>query len=240
MPLETADDILKYAYNKIGIGATDRNLPGDKVTQGIDLLNAQLDNYAAQDSFIAYDGLLEFPLVTGQQNYTISKDSSLSPDVDAYKIVNLKYVNLVSDNIKYPVNIVEDHVWYRTRRNLTLSGRPRDVYLQNEAFLTNLFFLRKPDKAYDCIVKGKFVVQNLDLTSDISTLPEYYKLFLIYELASLLVDFEPGSNWTAKSEKIHERLKENLRSTNDMDLTSVTSGALNKPTLKYYTDFYSV
>jgi hypothetical protein len=240
MSLKTADDILKFAYRKIGIGATDRNLSGDKVDQGIDLLNAQLDNYASQSSFIAYDSILEFQLVTGQQNYTISKDTSLSPDVDGYKIVKLKYVNLVSDNIKYPINIVEDHVWYKTRRNLTFSGRPRDIYLQNEPFLTNLFFLRKPDKVYDCIVKAKFVVQNLDLTSDISTLPEYYKLFLVYELGSLLVDFYPGANWTAKSEQIHERLKENLRSTNDLDLTSVTSSALNKPVLKYYTDFYSV
>jgi len=238
MPIRTADDIVKKAYSKIGIGASDRNLAGDKGQDGLDLLNAQLDNYASQTSLIAYDGILQFPLIAGQQNYTISKNTSLSPDVDAYKIAKLKYVTITSDNIQYPVNIVEDHVWFRNRRNLTLTGRPRDVYLQNEAFLTNLFFLRKPEKVYDCEVKAKFVVQNLDFTTDISTLPSYYRLFLIYELASLLVDFEPGTNWTNKSEQIYKRLKDNLTSTNDMDLTSVTSSALNKSNNEYYTDFY--
>ena len=240
MSIKTANDIIKQAYTKIGIGASDRNLAGDKSRQALDLLNAQLDNYAAQSSLIAYDGILQFPLVVGQQNYTISKETSLSPDVDSYKIVKLKYVTLISDNIRYPVDIVEDHVWFRNRRNLTLTGRPTQVYLQNEPFLTNLFFLRKPEKVYNCEVKAKFVVQNLKYTTDISTLPTYYRLFLIYELASLLVDFEPGTNWTAKSEQIHKRLTQNLTSTNDMDLTSVTSSVLNRPNNKYYTDYYSV
>jgi hypothetical protein len=240
MPIKTANDIIKQAYNKIGIGASDRNLAGDKAQQGLDLLNAQLDNYASQSSFIAYDDTLSFPLVINQQNYTISKDTSLSPDVDGYKIVQLKFVTITFDNIQYPVDIVEDHVWFRIRRTLNLVGRPRDVYLQNEPFLTNLFFLIKPDKAYQCEIKAKFIVPNLTFTQDISTLPTYYKLFLIYELASLLVDFEPGTNWTAKSEQIHQRLKENLRSTNDIDLTSVTSSALNKRDGRYYTDYYSI
>ena len=228
MAFSSADDIIKQAYEKIGLLPDDVNLSGSKAQKGLDLLNAQLDQYAADNSLISYYSLLNFILTPAQREYTISRDSSLNPDINFDKIVALKYVNLISENIQYPVDIGEDHIWYRRYQNLNLTGRPRSIYLQNEPFLTNLIFTKKPEKDYGCLVKAKFCLQNLERFTDISTLPKYYILFLVYELARILADYNQGANWSAMSENKYTELKNGLIATNDMNLTSVTSSVLNK------------
>lgn len=239
MAFETANDIIKEAFGKIGLNPEDGNLSGNKAQIGLDFLNAQLEQYESENQLIAYNGLLNFPLVAGQEKYIISPDSGLSPDVIANKIVRLKYVVITSDSIQYPVDIVEDFVWYRHGQNLNLTGRPRQIYLQNEPKITNLIFLKKPEKVYECIIKGKFNLSTLDFTTDITTLPRYYILFLIYELARILADYYPGTDWSQLSESIYQRYKSNLTSGNDNDLTVRTSSALNYHDSKYRSDFYS-
>ena len=238
MAFTSADDILKQSYEKIGLLPDDVNLSGSKAQKGLDLLNSQLDQYAADNSLIAYFSLLNFTLTPGQREYTISRDTSLTPDIDFDKIVALKYVILTSENVQYPVDIGEDHIWYRTYQNLNLTGRPRSVYIQNEPFLTNLIFTRKPEKDYNCTLKAKFCLQNLERFTDISTLPKYYILFLIYELARILADYNQGANWSAMSENKYKELKDAVLATNDMNLTSVTSSALNRTSSLYYEGGY--
>jgi hypothetical protein len=239
MPITTANDIIIKSYEKIGQASKDRNMTGTEAQDALDLLNTQLDNYESEDSLIAYDELLDFSVVGGQRQYTISANTSLSPDITHAKLVKIKYLVLTSANIQYPVDIVEDHVWYRQRENLLRDGRPRQVYLQNEPELSNLYFTKIPEKNYAAKLKGKFVVQNLDFTTDISTLPKYYLQFLIYELARVLADFVHGSNWSSQSEALYQRYLQNVTSTNDMNLTSVTSSVLNGGRRRPYVDFYS-
>jgi len=233
MSLEIADDIIKAAYDKIGLLPEDGNLSGGKSQKGLDLLNAQLKQYESDQDLIAYDSDLSFPLIIGQNEYKISSNTSLSPDVVANKIVRLKFVNLIVNDIQYPVNIVEDHVWFRKVQNLSLTGRPFDVYLQNEPEASNLIFLRKPEQIYICNIKAKFNLSDLDFSSNLTSVPQDYKMFLIYELARLLVDNFPGTNWSDLSESIYERYKANIISSTDKNMTAVTSSVLNYPQSGY-------
>jgi len=212
----TADDIIKGAYKLIGYKSKDRNLPQDFVIDGLYELNMLLDHYSTAPNLIPYDTTLQFPLVIGQESYVIS--DQITSDVTNRRLINLKYVNLLDGTDRYPVRVENDTLFYRFNRDETNKSRPTYCFLQLEVGGSILTFIGKPDKAYTCIVKGKFILEHLDLNSDISTLPIGYHRFLKYALGRELKAGLNGSNWNVEAEANYQDALKNLTSTNDKDI----------------------
>ena len=223
----TASIIIHNAFRKIGLNSSDRNLSGDKIQTGLNYLNALFRSYLTDTQIIAYNDVISFSLVVGQREYIISKE--VGADVDNNMIVELKHVNLLFQNIRYPVQIVTDRYFYEVQRDQTLQLRPDNVFLQNGINKSTLNFIVKSDKTYTCEVKAKFFRNQVlmsEINNDLLEFPTGYDLFFEYELARILNDTYPGSVWTAKNEKIYLELKGNIESTSDIDVEIESSSAL--------------
>lgn len=222
----TADDLIKKAFIKLGI-SFQTPLTSGQSTDGLDAFNLCLDQFASNPSLISYYSILSFPLVIGQESYTISTDTTLSPDVNHARIVEPKYVILVdSNNLQSQVDITTDFPAYENNRNLNSQGQPRGVYFQNEPQLTNMIFYQKPEQAYTCKVKAKFVLEHVDKYSDITTLPPKQDQFFIYHIGRHLSTDYSGANWTAEHENIYNDLRKAIVSTSDMNLKAKTGVSL--------------
>ena len=213
----TTNDIIDGAYRILGVRSRDRALTKDDVSTGLYYLNQLLDHYSSDTNLIAYDGVIDFPVLAGQREYTIS--DQLPADVTNRRLAYLKYVNLVRQQYRYPVEVGDDTTYWNFSRDTTLTRRPRWVFLQNEIGLSNLIFLEIPDQDYTCFVKGKFVLEHVELSTILTQVPIAYHRFLEYALANELKARKRGASWTENAERNFQDAKLNLTSTNDIDIT---------------------
>lgn len=235
MATVTPNVIIDRAFRLIGVASDDRNLPGERVQEGFDLLNALVDEFSSESSMIPYETSLSFNMVIGQDVYEIS--NLVSADITSNPLVTLSFVRLEDLDLKYPVGIVEPVTEWSNRKNVNLTGRPRQVYVTREVNKSFLNFREKPDKNYATELFGKFILDNLTLSTDISNLPPRYNLFLEYALARLLTSRYPGSVWNELSEKKYNEMLESGANSNDKELNVITSNALLQSNRRYYNIF---
>jgi len=212
----TPNDIIDRAYRIIGVRSKDQALSGDDVGQGLYILNQMLDHYSADSQLIAYYDVIEFPLVVGQESYTIS--DQLVADVTNKRLVYLKYVNLIDNQYRYPVRVENDTMFYRFTRDETVTRRPSIVFLQQEIGQSRITFIEAPDKTYTCVVKGKFILAHLELSTIITQVPIAYHRYLEYALANELRASRSGAEWSDISERNFQDAITNLTTSNDIDI----------------------
>lgn len=232
MATVTPNIIIERAFRLIGIASDDRNLPGERVQEGFDLLNALVDEFSSESSMIPYETSLSFNMTAGQDVYEISNLGSA--DITSNPLVSLSFIRLEDLDIKFPIGIIESVTEWTNRKNVNLTGRPRQVYVTREVNKSFLNFREKPDKAYSTELFGKFILDNLSLSTDIPNLPPRYNLFLEYALARLLASRYPGSIWNDLSEKKYNEMLESASNSNDKELNVITSTALLQPNRRYY------
>lgn len=212
----TPNDIIDRAYRIIGIRSKDRALSGDDTDQGLYILNQMLDNYSADSELIAYYDEIQFPLVIGQESYTIS--DQLVADVTNKRLVYLKYVNLIYQQYRYPVWVESDAAYYRFTHDETVTRRPGRVFLQQEIGQSKITFFEKPDQTYTCLIKGKFILEHLELSTIITQVPIAYHRYLEYALANELRASRSGAQWNELTERNFQNALNNLRTSNDNDI----------------------
>lgn len=226
--MTSANNLIRGAYRKIGRASDDRDISQTKIKEALSYLNLIFKSYLTNQYLIEYDETITFNLVVGQRDYIISKEAG--SDVSENMLVSLKHVNLVKNNIRYPVDIVTDVYEFKTQRDTDISQRPKWVYLQNGINKSTLHFIVKPDLVYECIVKGKFARNTVLLTevnNDLREIPEGNYLFFEYQVAKILHHNYPGSIWTAELESTYRELKEAVEASADIDVEIETSKALS-------------
>ena len=233
--MTSAANIIQGAFKKIGRNPDDRNLSDTKINEGLTYLNLLFKSYLTDTQLIEYDEEITFNLVVGQRDYVISKEGGA--DVSNNMIVKLKHVNLIQQNTRYPVEIVNDVYLFKVQTDTTVSQRPKWVFLQNGINKSTLNFIVKSDDTYECIVKAKFARNNILLTeinNELREIPVGNYLFFEFQVAEILHYNYPGSIWNAELQSKLDELKENVESAGDIDLEIETSLAL-----RFYNDRFT-
>ena len=221
----TSNAIIEDAYKLLGMFSEDRPLSGGRITEGLKTLNFLLKHFESSTPAIAYQEVLSFQVIGGKQEYTFS--TAAGADVDSRKIVELNFVNIEDSSFSYPVAVKSDVYFFRSVRQLHLTGRPTECYLQNSPETSRIVFFSIPDKNYNCNIKAKFVLEQVELSEPIDEVPASYQLFLIYALAKLLHSKFPGSLWTVDNENDYKDAKSNISSSSDLNF-NITTGAFLK------------
>ncbi len=228
--INTPKKIIISAYKIIGLYQSDSDLENVLTTEGLEHLNQILGILPFINTKILFDKLIEFNLNTNKNEYVISRDDT--SDVINNAISFLKYVSIVNpidiDN-EYKVNVVGDDKRFNICNSTIsiVSGRPNWVYLQNnfidEYMTSTLYFDKKPDIDYKCIVKAKFFLDyltNSELTKKIKNLSVISIEYLRYKLASSLHQTYPSSSWTSKNEKTLTDIERTLKKYSDKNLNT--------------------
>lgn len=233
----TTNSIIEKAYQLIGIFSEDRALDQGKTIEGLNTLNAMLDNYSSNNTKIAYEQQLTFPVTTGKQKYTFS--TAIGADVSSQRIVRLKFINLTSGTSLYPVKVQPDVIYYRRAQDLNATCRPVEAYFQNENEQSFIFFFTKPDQNYSCTIKAKFMVLPVSLNQPLIEVPAYMHEFLSYALGRKLKDVFAGSTWTAGKEQEYQELLKDVIGASDLNF-NIDTGAMLKGADSYsYGEFLS-
>ena len=221
MAQQTANEIIQGAFKTIGVYSEESVLEGFRAQEGLYYLNMLLDSFATKDTYISFNDLLNFTLTPNKRVYELS--NLITADVTSNRLVSIRYLALAYNNFSYPVLISEDYDFYMNKRNLLTSRRPRRVFLQNNISKSLINFFYAPDYAYECTIKGKFVLNRLDFVTDvIEGVPADYILFLEMALARLLHSKFPGSAWTEMNEREYNQAKIDMKASVDKpDMTVV-------------------
>jgi len=214
------EKLIERSYKVAGLFQQDRILIGSKQQEALIILNEFLDYLASDPSGIAFYNTLQFPVVSGQQSYVFAPSGG---DVVSNRIVELKFVVLISSGTRYPVHIVQDSEYYEQIYYQTSGARPYACFLQNGIDSSTLNFIYKPDTSYTGEVKAKFVLNHLTLNTDISNVPEYYIRYLKYALAKeLAIEYLPA-NWTEAHETELKKIASSIKNISDIDYTLRTN-----------------
>jgi len=227
----TANDIIVKAFYLIGEFSPDETPSGSQITEGLYYLNDLFDHFSSLGIFIPFIRELVFNMVDGQDEYTIS--NVIPADIEAERIVELDYVNIIRDSISYPVRIVKRSDVLNNTRLFDLKSRPGYVMLMKDDLLTKLKFYPVPSFQYECHVRAKFMLDHVELYDNLDEVPPYYFRFLRYALARELKDVYPSANWSPTAEAAYQEMKENLKVANDVDMAIWTDNIL----MNKYGDF---
>jgi len=220
----TVNRLIEQSFRKAGLYTQDRSIEGYKVTEALDMLNDILDENSSEMSYVAFYELLTFAMTPGKREYTIGRNPG--NDVDHNRISALKEVALIASGTRYPVRVISDRDYYSVIYYESAQGRPASCFIQNEIGQTNLIFIAKPDIAYDCEIKAKFILSDLELNTDITNVPPYFLQYLKYALAKeLALEYLPR-NWTERHETRLKKFEDHLRVMNDYDTSLRVSDAL--------------
>ncbi len=216
------NDIVLNAYYLIGEFSPQQPAPAYAIDNGIYLLNSLLGTFMAEGNFIPYYTEIEFPLVIGQDIYTIKDDGT--GDIQSNKIQQLNFVTLedtfLSNPTSYPVEIMGFEKLLDIQYSTDIQARPTKIILQNTPEYSTLQFFYVPDRAYTCKIKCKQQLDEAQYQGVLSQLPVEYQRFLRYALARELVSVYQTKNWTPILENEYQRMYKNLKANSDFDLTA--------------------
>ena len=224
MAVKNVRQLISQAYKLIGKTSEHQDLTSVQIKDGLDSLNDRLDHFGSIAPYIAYRKSLTFPLIVGKETYELSNETSA--DVSTNNLIGIDLLTLQSGNMSYPVEIIEDAYYYNKTRDVTSSGRPNYVFLQNDTLKSFLTFFKKPGETYTCFLKGKFVLTNITINSNLNELPQFYNEFFKYDLARTLKDSYAGNSWDGSKEKKYSELYDDIFGSNETTLTIESGVAL--------------
>lgn len=232
----TANDIIVKAFYLIGL-SPDEIPEGGPVQEALYYLNDLLDYFSSLGILIPFIKEISFPLVTGKDKYTVS--NVIPADVNEERIVELDFVNLIRDSISYPVRPVKRGDIFNVSRNINTKTLPDRVLLIRDNQQSTLQFYPVPSFDYECIVRGKFMLDHLELYDTIEELPPYMFRFLRYAIGREMLGVIKSASWSERQESDYQLMFKNITATSDINMDIRSVGPLGKNNLDYYTSYWN-
>lgn len=231
--------LIEQSFKTAGLFTQDQRIDGSRIVEALDYLNEIIDEFSTSPILIAFYKTLTFTMIANQASYVLSQ--AVSADVSSHRLIQLKYAVVTYTGNRYPVQVITDDEYYNLVYNSSSSGRPLGVFIQNGLDSSGneqstLTFIRAPDIAYGCEIKGKFVLNHLSLNTNITTVPKYYLKFLRYALAKELALIYMPNNWTPSHEEEYAKLLSSLTNSSDIQTALVLPAGLERTNRGYCTN----
>lgn len=223
--LRTTNDLINNAFYMLGEFSPNRIPESRDVATGLYILNDMFDYYGTRGVRIPIFREITFTMTPGKGDYTVSNVNN-SYDVNAERIIEIDFANVVYNEVSYPVKPMTEAIVKNRVRWDNLESWPEIVWLDKEVLYSTLHFYPKPSLAFECIIKGKFMLDHLELHDQLDEIPPNYNRFLRYALARELKEYYPSSNWSGTSEKEYQIMLSELMGSAEVDVTLRPSGIL--------------
>jgi len=216
-----------YLLGELGVGETPDAF---MLSSGLELLNELIDKFAADSIYIPYLTTLNFTMVSGQAEYTVS--DMIPADVNADRIVDLSMANYTvpssGQGIIYPLQIINKAQYYGVTRLTPLNTRPGFIFLNKQDFKSIITLYPAPDQPYPCTLQVKCMIDQLYEHEDLGELPPFYYGFLKYCLAKKFLSYYPSGNWPQSAEDEYQDYYNIIKNANETDLTVRPSAILSR------------
>lgn len=241
--VRTTNDVIVnslYMIGELGVGETPDAF---MLVTGLDLLNEILDKFSSDSIYIPYLTTINFNFVTGQDTYSIS-DIITGTDIVADRVVDLVFANYTVPTssptaLVYPLRIINKATYWGVVRQTNLQSRPGFIFLNKQATESFITVYPIPDQPYPCTIQTKGMINSLDNQDTLGELPPYYYGLLKYALGRKFIAYYPSANWTPQMEDEYQEYYNNLKNSNETDLTIRPSVVLTAPEPFYWPNILS-
>lgn len=160
--------------------------------------------------------------VTGLSNLTFTHDSS-DPTVAYIKEGRLANINrswLQLSGVTYPLIHKSVDEFLSAWKYEPLQGLPRFIITFPDTNIVRAQLYPAPSQGFIFFCRGKFQLSTLTANDDMSELPEYYQLYLMYAVAKYVSKFKGrASAWTPDLEAEYRELKDNIEASSEIDVS---------------------
>lgn len=169
-------------------------------------------------------------VITINNNATISGMSNLlftqpiiNPNVALIKqgrLANLDSAWLELSGVTYPLIDKSRDEYLAAWKYQPLQGLPRFIITFPEVNLVRATLYPAPSQFYTFFCRGKFQLPVLTINDDMSLVPEYMYLYLLYAGGKYVSKFKGrGSAWTPDLEAEYRELKDNMEAASETNLS---------------------
>jgi hypothetical protein len=197
-----------------------------------DVLNEMLESWSLNGLMITKIVREQFPLVPGQQTYTIG----VGGNFDTSRPIELKNVGVVLSGVELPVEIFNTQKWAAIESKSLQSTIPQAIFVDGSFPLDNYNIWPIPNAANDLVLYSKKVLTTFSTAGETIELPPGYARAIRYNLAMELAP-EFGRDPSALVAITAKETKEEIQRNNiePSYLTSDVFGLANRKTFNILT-----
>lgn len=177
-------DLISSSFRLINVFASGEPIPAADASDALSALNQMIDSWQTERMLIFTLTINEYPLVPGQQVYTLGPGGNFNATRPA-RIERMSIVNLAnpSQPLELPIEMLSDEDWQTVPVKVITSTLPLYVYDDGAYPLRNLSFYPVPQVLVNTRIYVWSAVNSFpDLNTDVEFPPGYFKA-LRYNLA---------------------------------------------------------
>ena len=160
--------------------------------------------------------------INGASNLTFTHDVS-DPTVAYIKqgrLANLDSAWLTLSGVTYPLIDKSRDEYLAAWKYEPLQGLPRFIIVLPETNVVTATLYPAPSQFFTFNCRGKFQLSPLTIHDDMSVIPEYMHLYLLYAVGKFTAHFKGRSGaWDADKEATYRELKDNIEGASEINLS---------------------
>lgn len=210
--IRTVQDIVLRSFWLTRVYSPKNPPDNAQLQEGVNLLNFMFDDFSKDGVYIPVNTYYEFDLEAGKADYTFS--NTVDADFNQPMIVDLVSCYFIIQNVQQPITIFQPEQMAGIPRISNLSAPPGGVVLDKQEEFSKLTFYPKPDQTYPCKIIYKSILNSVQLNDNLTNVPNYCHMFLIYALGSFICDFYSNAVWDEKKQKKLQDLEAQIAAAN--------------------------
>lgn len=213
-----AQELIARSWYLSGIVARNaQTVSGDKISDGLNLLNALLDWKTIETDLIPFWSYnIAFSTVAGQEEYFISN------------CVAVESVTFNLQSVRYATDYITRKVYFGAGRIDNVETLPFNWTFNRGKGGGTLYLYFIPDQIYPLKIMGKFALTDVSLTTDLLTVYESaYVEYLRYALAQYMCS-EYGVTFNSETNNVLKEMKRQLMYVSPPDLSMVKTSILTR------------
>lgn len=221
----TVREFVYQMYRLINPSNPTTPLHGDDQELAVKVLNQILQSYASSGLMLTIAKTVTVPINIGVKELIFTAPDYVPPvDPSVVQIANGRLANLdnswlILSGVTYPLIGLSRDDYLAAWKYEPLQGLPRFIVTFPETNLVRARLYPAPSQFFDFYCRGKFQLDGLTVNDDMSSVPDYYHLYLMYACAKYLSKFKGrGSAWTPDLEAEYRELKDNMESASEVNL----------------------
>lgn len=219
----TVRQFISDSYQLISASSPTVPLQGSDLSKGLSILNQLLKSFSTTGLMTPIAVTTSLNLAIGQQEVVTGPSTYVpTPDITLGRLSNLEECWLLLNGVTYPLIQIPREEFNAAWKYDPLQGLPRFViaFLQTE--ITTLRIYPAPSQVFEFFVRGKFQLGTLTSNDDMSLIPEYMQLYLMYALARQLAPFKGRANaWTPQLEQLYAELRDDISNASEVNVAIV-------------------
>jgi hypothetical protein len=228
----TFRDFAFQVYRLISASSPVIPLHGDDQQLCLQVLNQLLEYYASNGLMLTIaktvsaninlgnDGIIFTPQDYNIVDYVPTPDLANPVQIANGRLANLNSAYLLLNGVSYPLIDKSRDEYLAAWKYNPLQGLPRFIVTFPQDDIVGARLYPAPSQFFEFVARGKFELPELTKDSDMSSVPKYYRRYLLFATAKDVAMYKGRADaWTDKLEDMYNQAKDVMESASEVNLS---------------------